>query len=464
MGRIQKADQILDHGYVITMDPQRNVYVDGAVVVIGEKIAAVGKREDILEKYQGRIHDCKGGVVHPGLIDAHEHLCHHVTRGWEPDTFTVLDTWTKFESLIYPALTEKDEHIGVEFSTLEMVRNGTTAFSDTGSAFFSMDNIIEPVNRVGIKGIISNFGGNTFPPELAFLAKEPEEILRVMEENLKRYGKNSGYRVRAGVQLCGMGDCSDPLVLGAKEIARRTDDVLYMHQCVSLDEMNLYRKLYGQTPIEHLDSLGVLDEKTTLVHMIHLTDEDIRRLAKTGTNVVHCPGASVKYGLGASSVGKFPEMAEAGITLALGTDSSTWSDALDIFQQIYLAATIHREARREQVPLHSYRAFEMATLGGAKAIGMADEIGSIEVGKSADLVIHTQDIPECCPAFDPFINLVYSSRSKSVRDVMVDGRWIVLDGHATQVDEERIMAQAREAAADLAKRTGYRIYTPWKLQ
>ncbi len=460
MNMKEKADLILTNGYVLTMDSARQIFRDGAVAVRDGRIAAVGKTADILARYDGTVHDCRGGVVHPGLVDAHEHLCLHITRGWEPDSFTVHDTWTRFEALAYPAVTDAEERASVELATLEMALNGTTAFSDTGSAF-SMDAVIEPVNRVGIRGIIGSIGGDNFPSELSFLSGKTDQLLYRMEDNLSRYGKASGLRVRAGVQLCGMGDCSDGLVTGAKELARRTGDVLFMHQCVYPEETAQYAGKYGQTPVEHLDALGVLDPATALVHMIHLTDADVACLARTGAGVIHCPAASLKYGLGASSAGRFPELDAAGVPLALGTDSGTWSDALDVFQLVYLAATIHREARRTQLPLRSYRAFEMATLGGAAVLGMAGEIGALAPGMRADLVVHTADLPECQPPFDPFTNLVYAARSKSVRDVMVNGEWIIRAGQAVRVDQQAVLAHAREAAGAFARRTGCRLYSPW---
>ncbi len=457
-----KMDRILIHGYVITMDSGRRVIRDGAVAVKDGKIEAVGKTEEILSLYEGEKFDCKGGIVHPGLIDAHEHIGQHITRGWEPDSFTVEDTWTKFECHEFPNLAPEFEVAGTRLSVLEMIKNGTTTFSDTGSLFF-MEDSIEGINEVGIKGIVGECTGDAFQPELWFLTKKTDEVLGRMEQNISRYGRKTGRRVHAGTQLCGMGDCTDELVKGAKAIADANQEVLFMHQCVYKSEFDAYMEKYGKSPISHLSDLGVLDEKTTLVHMIHLTDEDVNTVAVTRTNAVHCPAASLKFALGSSSVGKFPEMEQKGVKIALGTDSGTWADAMDVFQLVYLAATIHREARCEHLPINSYRAFEMATLDGAKALGLEKEIGSLEKGKSADIVVHGTDIPECVTDFDPFTNLVYSQRSKSVKHVMIDGEWVVRDGHAVLVDEEKIMAEAREAGKKFEVKTGYHLYSPWNV-
>lgn len=453
------ADLILTHGYVITVDEKRRIIQDGAIAIKAGMIQAVGKTDEILKNYSGQIYDCKGGVVHPGLVDAHEHLCQHITHGWEPDTFSVLDTWVNFESLAYPAITEVEENASVEIATIEMVKNGTTCFSDTGSAFFPFT-AIETANKVGIRGITGRCGGDMFVDELAFLSRSAKEILEEMEA-YNNYFQN--HRVRMGTQLCGMGDCSDELILGAKEVARKNNEVLFMHQCVYESEVEAYHKRWGKGPIRHLYDLGVLDEKTTLVHMVHLEDGDVEILKETGTNVVHCPGASMKFGLGAFSKGKFPEMYEAGLNIGLGSDSGTWCDSLDILMQTYLAAVGHREARCHRTAINSFAAFEMATIGGARAIGMGDKIGSLESGKLADIVIHNTECPEAKPTVDPFMNLIFATRSKTVDTVLVNGDYVVLHGQVVNVSETETYERAERIAKEFKARIGYPTYSRWNI-
>ncbi len=454
-----KADLILTNGYVITVDKARRIIIDGAVAISGGKILAVDKTDNILKEYEGELYDCGGGVVHPGLIDAHEHLCLHLCRGWEPDTFSIEDTWTKFESLSYPNTNEEVEEISVEIATAEMLKNGTTTFSDTGSSFFP-ELSIHAAEKSGIRGFIARIGGDTFQPELKFLNHETDGLLSIMDDNLKKYSTG---RVRAGAQLCGMGECSDTLVIEAKKLARKYGTPLFMHQCTYAHEVSQYKKKYGVTPVQHLYNLGILDENTSLVHMVHLTDGDIDILSDTKTNVIHCPSASMKFGLGAFRIGKFPEMHERGINIALGTDSGTWCDGLDILNQVYVTALGHREAREQVCSFNSYSAFEAATVGGAKALGLDDELGSLEVGKRADIVIHRTDIPECRPSVDPFTNLIYSARSKSVSSVMVDGEFVLLRGRLTKIDENALYERAEKAAFDFKRRIGFSVYSPWPI-
>ncbi len=456
---MKKADIILTHGYVITMDKTRRILRDGAVAIADGKILAVDKTNEILRQFEGESFDCKGGVIHPGLIDAHEHLCLHLCRGWEPDTFSIEDTWTKFESLSYPNVTEEIEEISVRLATAEMLRNGTTAFSDTGSAFFPSLSITA-AEKSGIRGFIARIGGDNFQPELTFLNQPTDKLLSIMEDSLNKF---SSGRVRAGTQLCGMGECSDALVVETKKIAKKYKTPLFMHQCTYAHEVAQYKEKYGVTPVRHLFDLGVLDDLTSLVHMVHLTEDDIDILEETKTNVIHCPAASMKFGLGAFRIGKFPEMYNRGINIALGTDSGTWCDSLDILQQVYLTAIGHREARENVCSFNSFSAFEAATIGGAKALGLEQELGSLEPGKLADIVIHKADIPECHPSIDPFMNLIFSARSKSISSVMIDGEFVIKNGKFTKIDESQLYEHAEKAAYNFKKNIGFEVYSSWPI-
>lgn len=453
----EQCDLLIINAFVITMDEQRRLIPNGAIAIKDGRILAVGRTKEVAGKYTGKTIDAKGGVVHPGLVDCHEHLCFHITRGWEPDTFSVHDTWTKFESKAFPALTAEDQILSTILAQVEMAKNGITAFCDTGTAFYP-DEVMPYRNEVGIRGYMGSHIGDTFVPELKFLDKDTDKALSYIEHQLAKYGDG---RVKAGVGMSGMGNCSDRLVAEAKKLAAAHGRVLHMHQCVYEAEIEKYREKYHQTPIEHLDHLGVLDAGMALVHMIHVSDTDIALLRSTDTRVVHCPGASLKFSLGAMSRGKFPQMHEAGISIALGTDAGNWADGLDILQQVYLAATVHREVHQRPISIRGESAFEMATLGGARAIGLENVIGALKPGMSADLVLHKTNMPECRPAFDPFTNLIYAARSKSVDTVLVQGEIIVEAGRLTRFDEDTLYEKAERAAFRLADRIGYPLQCGW---
>jgi cytosine/adenosine deaminase-related metal-dependent hydrolase len=209
------------------------------------------------------------------------------------------------------------------------------------------------------------------------------------------------------------------------------------------------------------EELGVLGPGLTLVHMNAVTDSEVEILARTGPIVVHCPTASMMYGIGGSRIGRFPEMLAAGIPTALGTDSTHWQNAWDLTRSVYLAATIHKEARGPRGGLTATQALEMATIHGAAAVGRNEDLGSLERGKLADVVVHSSQRPEAHPAFDPVTSLVFSGQARTVRHVIVGGEVIVEDGHSTRVDQARLMAEVEAGARDLCRRLGYTPEPTW---
>jgi len=262
-----------------------------------------------------------------------------------------------------------------------------------------------------------------------------------------------------------MGRASDALVVAASDLARRNGAVLYMHQSFAAsDTATFVEEAGGRLPVEHLADLGVLAQNLQLVHLIRTQPREVDLLASAGASVVHCPGASVRWGMGAARIGHFPEMVQAGINVALGSDSGNYSDFLDIGRQVYLAATIHREARGVTPLISAEQAIEMGTINGARALGIAEGIGSIEVGKRADLVVHDTRRPEWHPLTDPAASLVYAAQSTGVRDVVIDGEIVLRDGRFTRLDDVAALAAIDRASADLSRRMGLAIDRRWPVR
>jgi cytosine/adenosine deaminase-related metal-dependent hydrolase len=214
----------------------------------------------------------------------------------------------------------------------------------------------------------------------------------------------------------------------------------------------------GKRPIQHLAEIGVLGPNVSLTHMVHVDGDEVAILAETGTNVIHCPGAALKGGYGATAVGRFPEMAEAGVTLLLGTDGG---DQADMMKSISLVAGLFKDARRDASLFPAHQALEMATVNGAKALGMSDRIGSLEVGKKADLVLHDTDRPEWRPLSNVVSQLVWSADGRGVHSVWVDGRRVVDNYRCTTIDEEKLYAEAQAAADSITGRSGLPRISAW---
>ena len=454
------VDLIIIHGVLITMDKERQIFSDGAVVISSGRILAVGKSSDLESAYTTKREiDAQGGVVQPGFIDCHVHASLHLGRSTIPDTWPVErehDQWLPY----WTNITEEEIHQSALLACMEMVHNGTTTFCDQSGRYHA-EIAAEAVNKTGLKGVLTEACWDRHPHPAVAIG-DTEECIARLERLLTALPKNAGNRTWAAVGLAGMGMCSDTLMIEGKKLADQYGTILTMHQSFGpADVARFKNQTRGRSAVGYLEEQGVLGSNLQLVHMIHADDSEAAILERTKTNVVHCPSASTRAGMGVSHHGKFPEMVERGINIALGSDAGTYSDFLDVGRQAYLAATIHKEAKASLPAISAHQALEMATLNGAKSLGIDYETGSLEVGKKADIVIHSRDRPEWHPGLDPVNTLIFSAQSTGVESVLVDGEVILEKGRLTGVDEEREFANIDRAARRLFERIDFHPEHPW---
>ena len=456
------------------MDPARRILVDGAIAIRQGIITAVGPDREVGSNTSATTtRDLGGALVHPGLIDAHVHAgSSELSRGIAPKhhaDYEAIDDW------LFTYRSADADHLGALLSCMEMVTNGTTAYSDTGGSFF-LEETVRAIEKVGMRGVPGHrmldfnprvpgrdtSAGAMSDEEAETLRTPTRECVEGLEEQMTRYPFRNGGRVRAGATMYGCMRCSDELLVQAQALAREHGAPMIMHQSWDPEEVTISEALYGCRPIEHLADIGVLDENLTLVHMNHLSAREVDLVADSGARVVHCPAASLRRGMGAIRVGSFPEMLAKGVPVALGSDG--YSGRRDVLRQAYLAAVGFREFRGELPVLTGETVLEMATLHGARALGLEDEIGSIEVGKRADLVVHRLDRPEAYPRFrDPVDNLVYFRASSTVDTVFVDGEAILDRGVLTRFDSEEAYRRIDAAAAEFEAGVGASTYAAWPL-
>jgi cytosine/adenosine deaminase-related metal-dependent hydrolase len=348
---------------------------------------------------------------------------------------------------------------------MEMVASGTTLYADTGQSF-DLEATVEAINNVGMRGIPGYFLADERIREdklydQYFSPTTPiDQCLAKLEQQIKRYPFHGGGRVRCVATLQGSGTASDVLLLGTKALADREGVQMIIHQSWSNGEIEKCQSQHGKRPIEHFADIGLLGPTLTLVHMIQATEGELDLVRKSGTTVVHCPNAAMRRGMGAIRVGRFPEMLAAGIPVALGSDG--WSGAHDVTRQAYLAAIAFREFRDVVPSITAETALEMATLHGARALGMKDEVGSLEVGKRADIVIHRTNLPG--PLLDnPVPNLVYYAQSRTVDTVFVDGEAIFDGGRFTRFDSNLAIQSINRAAAARQESIAFRSGT-WPIR
>lgn len=454
-------DLLITNAVVVTMDSRRRILDPGHVAIRDGRIAAagVGVRPPP-GTTSDRTVDAKGGIVHPGLIDAHAHVAWGLARCFVPDSFSEDEVFTRFDAPMLACVSDDDEHIGTKLACLEMALNGTTCFADTGSAMRDLAPSVEAVDAVGLRGMVSYLNADSIDAATGLNAPL-DRCLERIEDGLKRFPLRET-RAWACAGLIGMETATDALVREAKALADGHGVSLNLHKSFTPAEVDQRRqRLNGRDPLAGFADLGVLSPNVTLVHMNVASDAEVRLLVEARSCVVHCPTASMMYGIGGSRLGRFPELVSARASVALGTDSTHWQNAWDLTRSVYLAATLHKEARGERPLISAEDALEMATIHGASAVGRASELGSLEPGKLADLVVHGVHRPEAHPSLDVIGTLVYSLQARAVRTVVVGGEIIVDEGEPRRVDREKILGESDRAAVSLAKRLGYTPTARW---
>ena len=472
--QLTSIDLLVRHGYVITMDNQRRIISDGAVAISDRRIVEVGADHDLVKRYlPKRTIDAGGAPVHPGLIECHMHASFQTYRGVIPDHIPEDEVFDAIERVFYNTVNDEEEYLGVLLASIEMVRNGTTCFLEAGT-------ILEPeaaaraAQTVGIRAILGDAFIWDRPAGLAQGKETPgegpvrvkgaiERAPRNLNEALAQMGgqvrRNSDPNalVTGHIALLGLGTASEELLIEAKRQADAADVVLNMHHAYSPADTAADLTRYGMDPLLHLANIGVLGRNVTLGHANHLTDAETKVLIELGASLAWAPGASMMWGHGSTLHGRHAELWRRGANISLGSDSANWSNVFDLFRQANLALLTAREAHKDRNYLHAEDVLEMATLGGARACGMEDRIGSLEVGKRADLVIHTLRRSELLPVTDLLRNLIYSSGSKSVDTVIIDGKVILDQGEFQHFDEQALLAQVNAGSRAMLKRMGHEV-------
>jgi 5-methylthioadenosine/S-adenosylhomocysteine deaminase len=453
-----EVDLLLRHGRVVTMDVRRRILVDGAIAIRAGRITAVGPDREVASQFTAKaVRDLAGRIVHPGFVDGHTHMGMELVRGMAPKASR---EWSMLENAVFARQTYDQEYLGSLLSCMEMVANGTTTFADTGSSLF-LEATAKAIETVGLRGLVGHLVADVQTGAESMVAPT-ETCLARLDDQLGRYPFHADAKVRCAVSISGMGMCSDRIVVEARKLAERHRVPMIMHQSWGYDEVEVSLARDGRRPVEHLADLGILGPGLALVHMIHLDRREVDLVARSGASVVHCPGAAIRRAMGAIRSGLFPEMLRAGIVVALGSDGI--SGTRDLTRQVYLAASLFREVRDDLTALTGETALEMATINSARALGLEGEIGSLEAGKRADVVIHSLDRPEAHPVRrDPVDTLVFYTGSRTVQTVLVDGEIVFDNGRLTRLDAADALRRIDAGGARLEEHLGAATFSVWPL-
>jgi|RhiMetdeSRZDD1v2_1073273.scaffolds.fasta_scaffold56037_1 5-methylthioadenosine/S-adenosylhomocysteine deaminase len=460
MEALTPVDLLVAGGLVVTVDPGRRVLADGAVAVKDGRIVEVGKAAELARRYRAaRTIDARDGVVLPGLVDGHVHMtAEHLARGVAPDDAG--HRWMMDWAVpLYAALTPEEERTGALLSCLEMMRNGTTSFGE-GATCRDMAAVAGAVETAGLRGTLGLWTWDRVPEPPVF-RQTVEQALGRTADAIRRFHGTAGGRVRVAAACIHPVLCSKELLVGLRDLARQHGVTFAYHHASSREPVDQYVATHGRRPLLDWADLGILTPNVRATHMVHLDDEELKLLVASGATVIHCPQTVFRLAYGASRMGRFPEMLAAGVTVALGTDGVNSSDNQDLFKAMQIAAGLFKDAREDPTLVPAERAIEMATLAGARTLGLEREIGSLEAGKQADLIVLSRRAPEMNPLVDVANTLVYGTDGRNVDTVVVGGRVVMEGRRALTIDEERLYAEVREIAPKLIARAGLRPRPRW---
>jgi 5-methylthioadenosine/S-adenosylhomocysteine deaminase len=433
----EPADWIWSARYVLTMAPQRRVIENGAVAVRGDRIVAVGAKTDIDRRFQPKQRlDRPDAMLAPGLINTHTHAAMSLFRGIADDLR--LQDW--LEKYIFPAeaknVTPEFVRWGTRLACAEMLLGGTTTFTDM---YYFEDVVAEAAKEAGMRGVL----GETIIGFPVADAKTPADSLKLAERFLARFHDDP--LIVPAVAPHAIYTNSDETLKASRALANRYNAPVLIHLSETKrenDESLVKRK---SSPTRALDAMGFFGGRTLAAHAVWVDDADLKILKSRGVGVAHCPSSNMKLASGAAPVVK---MLSLGIAVGLGPDGPAGSNNdFDLFEEMDLACKLQKVITLDPQSLPATAAFEMATMGGARALGLEREIGSLEQGKRADMILIGLDQPHAKPLYEPVSQLVYALKASDVRDVMVNGKPVVRDRQILTLDLKQVLAKAEEFQA-----------------
>ena len=455
---MERVDTIIKNAsWLITVDPRRRIIRDGAVAIRGGRIVAVDKTRELESAFVADdVLDARNKVVTPGLIDSHLHSSFQLSRGLADE---VGSKRFLFERM-YPyegSLSDDDTYWSALLCCYESLRHGVTCFVDPGN--YAPSATVRAVEESGMRAIIAK---SCMDVGTSAFGKLPERFLETAEEGLARslevveqHHGAAGDRVRVALSCRGINNCSDAFLKMMSDAAGELKTILQAHACFAIDTRDASLLQHGVTEIERLARLEALSDRLLLIHTGWATPADLALLRSHDVKVVVCASSSLHNGYGNLLMGHAPEQMEDGMRIGMGSDHAS-SGIVDLVSEMLLVAGGYKEIRLNPAILPPEQIVEMATINGAACGHWEDEIGSLEVGKRADITLFDATKPEWQPLYNPVSNLVYSANGNTVDSVLVDGRLLVAGGQVLSIDYDSVLKQIGDRAESILERTGLR--------
>lgn len=462
------TDIALTHGTVVTMNERREIILDGTVAIDDNRISAVGKTNEIKESHRANIElDCSGKLVLPGLIDCHVHLAQALIRGCADDLSLV--PWLSERVLpLQGSYSPREGELSAKLCCIEMIKSGTTTFVESLLHWrYGFNEIARVVDTIGIRGVLSksmmNLRGYADQPDAIpeGMAEDGETTMRQALEMIKKWHGKANNRVHVWFGARTPGGCTVDFYREIAEQARKHRTGITIHLGEVKVDIDYMRKEFKMTPMEFMRHCGVVGPHVIYAHGVWIPQKDFKILRETEGTVCHCPASNLKLASGFAPV---PEMLHAGANVALGCDGGPSNNCYDMIREMKLAAIVHKARLLDPEVLPAEQVLEMATLNGARATLWGKELGSLESGKLADLIVVNQNNPHLVPVRNPVSNLVYAANGSDVDTAIIDGKIVMQGREVKTIDETEIVEKAQEVGLKVDKRLGLKTGPSWPVK
>lgn len=427
------SKKIIYNAHIITMNANLDIIPNGSLLIENGKIREISG--ETIRDDDAEMTDAEGMYVMPGFINTHTHLPMTMLRGYADDL--PLHEW--LTDHIFPAearwVNAENVRLATRLAFIEMIKSGTTCFNDM---YFFEDVIAEEARKAGIRGVM---GESVIDfPTASF--QTVDEGLAICEALIRKWQGDP--IIHPSVCVHAPYTCSKETLIKTKQLADKYHTLLQIHVAETRKEVEDITAQTGMPPVEYLHSIGLLDRNVIAAHCVWLNEKEVELMATSGTSIGHCPKSNLKL---ASGIADTDTYAKAGINVSLGTDGTASNNTLDMVEEMRFAALLPKVVHYNPEAVNARAALQMATINGAKALGLDAITGSLEAGKSADLIFVHAASSNMIPVYDEYSAIVYAMNSKNVRSSMVNGEWIMKDRMLLHIDKEETLAAMERLAS-----------------
>ncbi|CAM8956584.1 unnamed protein product [Rhodiola kirilowii] len=455
---------VLHNAVIVTMDSESRVFRNGGIVIVKDRIQAIGQSAKILEEFGAvtdQIIDLHGQIILPGFINTHVHTSQQLGRGIADD----VDLMTWLHDRIWPYesnMTEEDSYVSTLLCGIELIHSGVTCFAEAGGQHVS--GMARAVELLGLRACLAESimdCGQGLPKSWA--ERTSDDCIKSQKELYKKFHNTADGRIRVWLGVRQIMNSTDDLLLATRDAAKQLGTGIHMHVAEIPFENQLVRdtREVEHGTVTYLEKIEFLQKNLLAAHTVWVSDAEMSYLSKAGVKVSHCPAAAMRM-LGFAPV---KEMIKAGICVSLGTDGAPSNNRMSIVDEMYLASLINKGREvfangiTDPTAMPAEMVLKMATINGAESVMWSNEIGSLEMGKKADLIVIDPSSWSMVPIHDCISSLVYCMRSENIMSVMCNGQWIMKGRKILTVDEGDIISQAKHASSALLNRAGIKIPT-----